>query len=210
MGRPQFDYDCLACNRCVSLCPGLAITLVDKDYDITKKTARVVIPWELPEGMIKIGQLVTTTGLEGEVIGKGSVIAIKNSEWQNRRMLMSLEVPYKDTDKIAGIRIKEPFKKKAATSVKAVDDKEIIICRCERITKKEIADYIKKTGTRDANAVKAALRVGMGACGGKTCKELTMRVFRELGIDLKYIEPFVDRPFTQEVPMKAFLKEEDN
>ncbi|UCF49428.1 MAG: (2Fe-2S)-binding protein, partial [Thermoplasmatales archaeon] len=80
---------------------------------------------------------------------------------------------------------------------------------CERITKKEIVEYIKKTGTRDANAIKAALRVGMGACGGKTCKELVMRIFRELGIDLKEIESFVERPFTQEVPMKAFLREDD-
>jgi len=209
MGIPQFEYDCLACNRCVSLCPGLAITLVDRDYDMIKKTARVVIPWELPEGIIKIGQKVTTTGLEGEPISKGKVIAIKDAEWQNRRMLMSLEVPYKDADKIAGIRIREPLGKKAATAVKAVEDGEVIICRCERITKKEVVDYIEKTGTRDANAIKAALRVGMGACGGKTCKELVMRIFRELGIDLNEIEPFVERPFTQEVPMKAFLREDE-
>ena len=66
MGRPQFDGNCLGCTRCVSLCPGLAITLVDKRYDKTKKTARVVVPWEMPDGTIKIGQKVTTTGMEGE------------------------------------------------------------------------------------------------------------------------------------------------
>jgi len=209
MGIPQFEGDCLGCNRCVALCPGLAITLVDKKYDKTKKTARVVIPWELPERIINIGQKVTTTGLEGELIGKGKVIAIKEAGWQNRRSLMSLEVPYKDANKIAGIRIREPLGKKAITAVKAVDDGEVIICRCERVTKKEIVNYIKKTGTKDANAVKAALRIGMGACGGKTCTELLMRIFRELGIDLKDVEPFVDRPFTQEVPLKAFLREDD-
>jgi hypothetical protein len=36
-----------------------------------------------------------------------------------------------------------------------------------------------------------------------------MGIFRELGIDLKEIEPFVERPFNQEVPMKAFLREDD-
>jgi len=209
MGRPQFDGDCLGCTRCVSICPGLAITLVDKRYDKSKKTARVVVPWEMPEGTIKIGQQVTTTGVEGEIIGEGKVISMKKSKWQNKRVLVSLEVPFNEADNVAGIRIREPLGKETATAVKAVDDGEVIICRCERVTKKEIAEYIKKTGTRDINAVKAGLRVGMGPCGGKTCTELIMRIFRELGIDLKDVEPPVERPFTQEVPIKAFLKEKD-
>jgi len=208
MGRPQFDGDCLGCTRCVSICPGLAITLVDKRYDKTRKTARVIVPWEMPEGTIKTGQKVTTTGMTGEVIGTGKVIGMKKSEWQNKRTLVSLEVPFKHADLVAGIRIREPLGKKTATAVKAADDGEVIICRCERVTKKEIIDYIKKTGTRDVNAVKAGLRVGMGPCGGKTCTELIMRIFRELGIDLKDVKKPVERPFTQEVPLKAFLKEE--
>lgn len=210
IGRPQFDGDCLGCAQCVAICPGLAITLVDKGYDKTKKTARVIIPWEMPEGTIKIGQELMTTGEEGEIIGKGKVIAVKESKWQNKRLLVSLEVPYNKADLVAGIRMKEPRSKKTGVTVKPIDDGEVIICRCERVTKKDIIDYIKKTGTRDINAVKAALRVGMGPCGGKTCTELIMRVFRELGIDLKDVEPPVDRPFTQEVPLKAFLRESDD
>ena len=210
MGRPQFEGDCLGCCRCVSICPGLAVTLVDKGYDKAKKTARVIIPWELPDGAIKLGQKVTTTGMEGEVIGKGNVIAIKESEWQDRRRLVSLEVPYKEVDLVAGIRLKKPQKKKTKSkTIKTPSDEEVVICRCERVNKKEIVDYIKKTGTRDINAVKAALRVGMGPCGGKTCTELVIRIFRELGIDIKDVEPPVDRPFTQEVPLNAFLKEEE-
>jgi len=210
MGRPQFEGDCLGCCRCVSICPGLAITLVDKGYDKTKKNARVIIPWELPDGTIKLGQKVTTTGMEGEIIGTGNVIAIKESDWQDRRRLVSLEVPYNDVDLVAGIRIIKPQEKKIGLkTVKTPLDEEVVICRCERVNKKEIVEYIKKTGTRDINAVKAALRVGMGPCGGKTCTELVMRIFRELGIDIKDVEPPVDRPFTQEVPLKAFLKEEE-
>jgi len=208
MGRPQFDGNCLGCTRCVSICPGLAITLVDKTYDKSKKTARVVVPWEMPEGAIKIGQTVTTTGMEGEVIGKGKVISMKKSDWQNKRTLVSLEVPFKLVDFVAGIQLKKPTKKKQISKIKEPRDDEIIVCRCERVTKKEIKDYIKKTGTRDVNAIKAALRVGMGPCGGKTCTELVYRIFRELGIDLKEVKPPVERPFTQEVPLNAFLKED--
>ena len=209
MGRPQFEGNCLGCTRCVSICPGLAITLVDKIYDKTKKTARVVIPWEMPEGTIKIGEKVITTGMEGDVIGTGTVIAIKESEWQNKRVLVSLEVPYAEADQTAGIQIKKPLDKKKSNNYKEIDEEEVIICRCERVTKKEIVDYIKKTGTRDINAVKAALRVGMGPCGGKTCTELIMRIFRELRINIKDVEQPVDRPFNQEVPLKSFLKEEE-
>jgi len=112
-------------------------------------------------------------------------------------------------DLIAGIQINKPEKKKNEFKIiKASSDDEIIICRCERVTKKEIVDYIKKTGTRDLNAVKAALRVGMGPCGGKTCTELVLRIFRELGINIQDVEPPVDRPFTQEVPLQSFLKGE--
>ncbi|UCD14713.1 MAG: (2Fe-2S)-binding protein [Thermoplasmatales archaeon] len=210
MGRPQFEGDCLGCARCIAICPGLAITLVDKGYDNTKKTSRVIVPWEMPDGTIKIGQDVVTTNMEGEVVGRGKVIAMKKSKWQNERALVSLEVPYKEADLVAGIRIREPTRKKIIKVVKTVDDDEIIICRCERVTKKEIADYIKETGTIDVNAVKAALRVGMGACGGKTCTELIMQIFRESGIDLKDVESLVDRPFTQEVPLRAFLEGGDN
>jgi Fe-S-cluster-containing hydrogenase component 2 len=210
MGRPQFNGKCLGCTRCVAICPGLAITLVDKSYDKTKKTARVVIPWEMPKGTIKIGDKVTTTGMEGEVTGKGHVISMKKSKWQNKRTLVSVEVPYKEADLVAGIQIKKPIVKKTISSLKKNDNDDIIICRCERVTKREIKDYIKKTGTRDVNAIKAALRVGMGPCGGKTCTELIMRIFKEMGIDPKEVKPPTERPFSQEVPLKSFLDEEED
>jgi thioredoxin reductase/Fe-S-cluster-containing hydrogenase component 2 len=208
MGRPQFDGDCLGCTRCVSLCPGLAITIVDKQYDSSGETARVIIPWEMPSGTIKIGQTIPTTDIDGIVIGKAKIIAQKQSPWQNRRTLVSLEVPFDDADKVAGIQIQPAPSIKKPDKIKPSDDNEIIICRCERITKKEIKEYIQKTGIRDVNAVKAALRVGMGPCGGKTCTDHIIRIFRELGIDPKEVEPHVIRPFTQEVPLKSFLKEE--
>ena len=73
-----------------------------------------------------------------------------------------------------------------------------------------IMDYLQNTGSRDFNAVKAALRSGMGPCGGKTCAELTARIFRELGVDLKAVSCCRWHwSFTQEVPMKAFLVESE-
>lgn len=207
MGTPIFEGECLGCSRCVSLCPGLAITLIDKRYDDTRKTARIVIPWEMPKDSIKVNQKISTTDIDGKIIGDGKIIAIKASDWQNKRQLVSVEIPYEDADKIVNISIK----KRSIAEIPLVENKkreeDVIICRCERVTKKEIVDYIKKTGAKDFNAIKAAIRVGMGACGGKTCTELIIHIFRELEINIKDVEPNVERPFTQEVPIKSFLNE---
>ena len=209
MGIPKFNGKCVGCCKCVIICPGLAITIVDKRSDKTKKTAKVILPWEMPKGTIKTLEKVVTTGLEGEIIGSGKVIDIKEAKWQNKRALVTIEVPFKEADLVAGIQIRKPIIPSKKPKIINVRDGDVIICRCERVTKKEIKDYIIKTKTRDINAIKAALRVGMGPCGGKTCTDLIMGIFRELGIDKKEIEPPKERPFTQEIPIKAFLKRKD-
>ena len=205
MQPPSFKGNCAGCGRCVAICPGLAITLVDGTYDETREKALAIIPWEMPEGAVKIGEIRTTTGFEGGIIGEGRIMAIKESSWQNRRKLLYVEVPFDEARQVAGIRIREPAGKKQPLSVKAVDDDEVMVCRCERVTKKEIMDKIRK-GCRDFNTLKAELRIGMGPCGGKTCLELIWRLFRECGIDLKDVEGHNYRPFELEVPLKYFMK----
>ncbi len=202
MGRPRFGGKCLGCTSCVAVCPGLAITLVDRRYDPSGETSLAIIPWELPDGTIRSGDVVTTVDMEGGPIGKGSVIAIKGSEWMDRRRLVSVEVPWDEADRVAGIRIIGPGER---TIPGPGGNEDVIVCRCERVTKNEILEYIQRTGTRDFNAVKAALRPGMGPCGGKTCHDLIMRIFREAGAPPGEVEPHVERPFTQEVPLSAFL-----
>jgi len=207
LGRPRLVGDCVGCLKCVAVCPGLAITLVDKRHDPSAKSVRVTIPWEMPDGLVRVGQEVVTTGTEGEPVGAGKVLRILSGKALNRRRLMVLEVPIGDADRVAGVRIRSPEPPVLPPSVSPVTDDEVVVCRCERVTKQQIVDYIQKTGSRDFNAVKAALRCGMGPCGGKTCAELTLRIYRELGVDTQAVTPPVHRPFTQEVPMKAFLVE---
>ena len=207
LGRPKLVGDCVGCLKCVAVCPGLAITLVDKRHDPTGTTARVTVPWEMPDDLVRPGQELPTTGLEGESIGTGKVLRVLSGKSLHRRRLLVLEVPLAESEKVAGVRIRAPVPPSVPGYVAPVTDDEVVVCRCERVTKQMIADYVRETGTRDLNAVKAALRTGMGPCGGKTCAELTMRIFRELGVDLSTVTPPVHRPFTQEVPMKAFLVE---
>jgi ferredoxin len=209
LGRPKLVGDCVGCLKCVAICPGLAISLVDRRHDPTRQRARVTVPWEMPDELVHVGDEVPTTGFEGEPVGSGKVLRILSGKSLNRRRLMVLEVPYADADRVAGVRIRTPETPSVPEDVVPVTDDEVIVCRCERVTKEMIVEYLRDSGSRDFNSIKAALRTGMGPCGGKTCAELTFRLFRELGVDPRTVTPPVQRPFTQEVPMKAFLVEGD-
>ena len=205
VGRPRLVGDCVGCLKCVAICPGLAITLVDRRLDPTGARAKVTVPWEMPDGAIRAGDEVPTTGREGEPIGTGRVVRILSGKALNRRRLVVLDVPSAEADRVAGVRLRSPEPGVVPRLSRPPADDEVIVCRCERVTKEQIAAYIASTGTRDLNAVKAALRCAMGPCGGRTCVELTLRIFRELGVDPKVVTPAVRRPFTQEVPVQAFL-----
>lgn len=209
LGRPKLVGDCVGCLKCVAVCPGLAISMVDRRTDPSGERTKVTIPWEMDERLVRPGQLVPTTGFEGEAVGLGRVVRILSGKALNRRRMMVLDVPASEADRVAGVRVRTVEPLVPATDLAPIDPGEAILCRCERVTRERVIHYILETGTRDVNAVKAGLRSGMGPCGGKTCEELILRVFRELGVDAKAVTVPVHRPFAQEVPITAFLKVDD-
>jgi NAD(P)H-nitrite reductase large subunit len=114
---------------------------------------------------------------------------------------MLLDVPFGDRLQIAGIRIRPLTEERRPGA--SVAEEDTIICRCERVTKGQIVQLIR-AGYRDMNQIKAALRAGMGACGGRTCTDLILRLFREEGVDLKDVKRFVHRPPGMEIPLRVF------
>jgi len=201
---PEFSGRCVGCLRCVSICPGLAITVVDRRYDPNGERALVMLPWEMPDGQVAQGMEVVTAGFKGEIIGTGEVMGIKRSEWQNRRSLLAVSVPWNEADHIAGIRMIGGSQERDFRGIMDAGDDDLIICRCERVIKGEIRKMIRK-GARDINDLKAVLRVAMGPCAGKTCIPLLQQMFRDEEIDLDDVTAHVERPFTQEVALKVFL-----
>jgi NADPH-dependent 2,4-dienoyl-CoA reductase/sulfur reductase-like enzyme/Fe-S-cluster-containing hydrogenase component 2/bacterioferritin-associated ferredoxin len=201
--RPEFQGVCDGCAQCVSVCPGLAINLVNNDYDPTGEKSLLTLPFEFEDEMIPFDRDVTTTDMEGNVVGTGRVIAVRKRDDQDRRKLLMVEVPEAEKLKVAGFRIREPFAGDDVSHLEA--DADPIVCRCERVRKSEIVQAIRD-GVRDMNQMKAVTRAGMGGCGGKTCTELILRIYREEGVDLSEVTLPSIRPLMAEVHLGDFVK----
>jgi len=205
MGLPRYTEGCLGCGNCVTRCPGLAINLVCEDYDLSQEKALLMLPFEFGEEAIPFDEEVTTVDFDGERVGLGKVIAVREREDQDRRRLLMVEVPFDERHKVAGFTVREPSV--SIDSTEPLKDDDPIVCRCERVRKSEIVREIR-AGVRDINQLKAISRPSMGGCGGKTCTELVMRIFREEGVDLKVVTPGTSRPLVAEIPLGAFVEGE--
>lgn len=69
--------------------------------------------------------------------------------------------------KVIRVKNTDPFIEK--------EDDDMIICRCEEITKGEIRKAVYD-GMRTMNEVKRYLRSGMGLCQGQTCQRLVQNI----------------------------------
>jgi NAD(P)H-nitrite reductase large subunit len=73
-------------------------------------------------------------------------------------------------------------------------EKDLIICRCEEVTKGEILDAID-AGAETLNEVKRLTRAGMGLCQGRICRRLLTQIYaRETGQRPDKIRPTTFRP----------------
>ena len=85
----------------------------------------------------------------------------------------------------------------------AADD-DMIICRCEEITKGEIKAAIRN-GMHTVNGVKRITRAGMGLCQGQTCQRLVIRIIaEELRKSVADIEPTTARGPVRPLRMAVF------
>jgi NADPH-dependent 2,4-dienoyl-CoA reductase/sulfur reductase-like enzyme/Fe-S-cluster-containing hydrogenase component 2/bacterioferritin-associated ferredoxin len=196
-GLPEVVGDeCTGCNLCVAVCPGLAITLVD----IRKEgpDGLVTLPFELLELKVKVGDEAEAVGMNGEFVAKAKVEKIIKRKAYDRTILVTLKVPKAKATQVTGFKIQDPkISQPAEVSPPSCIDDETIICRCERVKAREIKELIRQ-GVRDMNQLKI-LRCGMGACGGKTCESLILKLYQQEGIDLCEVIFFSQRPLVAEV-----------
>jgi len=202
MGLPEFvGTACDACEKCVAICPGLAVTLVDARKD--PAWATVTIPYEFTAKSIAKGDTVTVLDTEGAILGNVEVTRVREAKVADRCLLVRVKAPHEIARQIAGIRVQEPWVTEPGERYVPRLGDDMIVCRCERVTAGEIRSLIR-SGLRDLNELKAITRAGMGACGGKTCPSLIKRLFREEGVPDSQITDFTKRPIFMEVPLGAF------
>ena len=208
MGLPEFNGSCTGCQRCVAVCPGLAVTLVD--FRKSAERPLVTIPFELGEWLLEPGREVTVTGWEGSVLGKAVITDWKKAPGFPQTILLRLETPADIAGRTAGVLLQRPEDiAPLPEPFEAPLPDEAIVCRCERVTAGTIREHIR-SGIRDLNHLKAITRAGFGACGGKTCSTLIERICREEGIPDKEITAFTDRPLFAETQLGWFSGSEDD
>jgi len=188
---------CSGCERCVVICPGLAITLVD--YRKNPDWPEVTIPFEFLKETINPGQEIILVDLEGQELARSRVNSVKSIKANDRTILIKAQVPKEVAKKISGLRLQTETERADEKYIETIPD-EAIICRCERVTAGEIRKLIKD-GVRDINEIKTMTRAGMGPCGAKTCTPLVHRLFREEGVPETEITDQTKRPLFIEVPM---------
>lgn len=205
---PEVDYfaekGCIACGRCVAVCPGLAITLVD--YRNNKQKPLVTLPFEQDPLSISEGDEIELTSNEGMSLGKATIKTIKKIKgYANGTSLLTVEVPREIAKLVSGLRLIEttqptPFELDTDDPEDLADD--AYICRCERVTAGEIRALIR-SGVRDINQIKAVTNASMGACGGKTCLNMIRRMYIAEGVPLSEVTETPVRPVFIEMPVRV-------
>lgn len=188
---------CSGCERCVVICPGLAITLVD--YRKNPDWPEVTIPFEFLKETINPGQEIILVDIDGLELARSRVNSVKSIKANDRTILIKAQAPKEVAKKVSGLRLQTEIERADEKYVEKITD-EAIICRCERVTAGEIRKLIRD-GVRDINEIKTITRAGMGPCGAKTCTPLVHRLFREEGVPETEIIDQTKRPLFIEVPM---------
>ena len=88
-------------------------------------------------------------------------------------------------------------------------DDDLIVCRCEEITKGEIRRAVHD-GMFTLTEIRRYLRTGMGLCQGQTCAKLVKGIVaRELGISPAELESATSRVPMRPIEMHIFANEQE-
>ncbi len=202
MAVPLYSGSCIGCGKCVLICPGLAITLVDYRKDILNPT--ITLAYEISNYPVKQGDKLQMVDIDGNELVEAVVVGVSELK-KIHTVLVKVQVPAQFAKQVASFRVQ-------AASVSAPLSETILpehqpddamICLCERVTVGQVRKLIKG-GITDLNQLKAITRAGMGPCGAKTCEVLIKGLLREEGIPVENVVPNTKRPVFIEVPLDKF------
>jgi heterodisulfide reductase subunit A-like polyferredoxin len=202
MPQPEYCGSCVGCGKCLLICPGLAISIVD--YRKDKDNPIITLPFEVGNYPVVAGDDVELSDIDANILGKFKVISvIFNKEYKTQQVKIQVEKSI--AKKAISFKIQEDDITKPSslnTSISKESD-DIYVCLCERVKVSEVRDLIKK-GVTDINQIKAVTRLGMGACGSKTCDIIIRQIFKEEGNKPEEIVAHTRRPLFVETPIHLF------
>lgn len=80
-------------------------------------------------------------------------------------------------------------------------ERDNVVCRCEEVTLGEIQDWIDR-GYDTFEELKRVLRVGMGPCQGRGCRDIILReIAKRTGKKFDEIDPGTVRPPTKPIKL---------
>lgn len=158
---------CDGCGRCVAVCPGMAVCLIDRRVGGGK--AAVTVPYEMMEDA-RAGMEARAVDGEGKELGKGKILKVAAAGGEAATRLVTLEVPEEWALKVRGVRLREIFIEEAEEVKEYRGDGDCIVCRCEEIDRSELQEMAGR-GFRSLAALRRASRVGLGYCQGRFCLE---------------------------------------
>jgi NADPH-dependent 2,4-dienoyl-CoA reductase/sulfur reductase-like enzyme/Fe-S-cluster-containing hydrogenase component 2 len=207
MDLPYYEgQGCRGCAACVASCPGLAISLVraiDEDW------AELLLPYEFLADF-EAGERLRLFDKDGAFLEEASLIR-KTFFEKRRTWILDLRVSRKNAARAIGVRVREAAEAlgpaPCADPAPSLAD-EAFVCRCERVTVGEMKRFIRENGVRDLNQLKS-LRIGMGACGSKTCSSLIPRVFASMGIAPEGLAEATQRPLAMELSLAVLAGQKE-
>ncbi len=202
-GLPKFDGECQGCMKCLTICPGLAITLVD--YRKDQENPVVFLPYEISNIEVKKNDDIALVDVDGNPLGTYKALGAKATKTSDRTQIVRVRVPKNIAKKVVAFTIQKKEVTKRLTKKiphDQIQDDEVV-CLCERVTAGQIRELVKK-GITDMNQIKAISRAGMGPCGYKTCENLMKQIFWAQKTAQEDIVNNVRRPLYVEVPLGKF------
>ncbi|MEF3694048.1 MAG: FAD-dependent oxidoreductase [Candidatus Cloacimonadota bacterium] len=202
MALPRYSGSCIGCGKCVLICPGLAITLVD--YRKDKLNPTITLAYEITNHPVKQGDKLQMVDIDGKDLVEAEVVGFSELK-KVHTALVKVQVPAKYAKQVASFRIQAASVSAplAETILPEHQPDDAMICLCERVTVGQVRKLIKG-GITDLNQLKAITRAGMGPCGAKTCEVLIKGLLREEGIPVENVVPNTKRPVFIEVPLDRF------
>lgn len=158
---------CDGCGRCVALCPGMAVFILDRSRG--NGLARVTVPYEMGEGL-REGQEVWAMNGEGEALGRVRVVKARKLGGRTGTALITVEVAEDLALKVRGVRDRLISLEKPQETQEEPQKSGYHLCRCEEVACSDVR--VKAVWFRSLRSLRRYSRAGLGFCQGRFCQDL--------------------------------------